>query len=82
MGHAPSLQRQTLGNIIGSFKSAVTNRAHKNGLIDFSWQPRFYDHIIHNEVGLFRIRKYIADNPLRWEIEKENPENIDCNILV
>ncbi len=60
-GHAPSLQMQTptLGNMIGSFKSAVTKQIHEHGEIHFSWQPRFYDRIIRNERELNAIRNYI-----------------------
>jgi REP element-mobilizing transposase RayT len=76
--HASSLQNKklTLSNIVGSFKSAVTKSAHEKGSINFSWQPRFYDRIIRNEKELFNIRKYIEQNPLKWELEKDNPENI------
>ncbi len=37
-GHAPSLQpaKHTLGNVIGSFKSAVSKSIRKNGNIDFN----------------------------------------------
>uniref|UniRef100_A0A832DK82 Transposase n=1 Tax=Ignavibacterium album TaxID=591197 RepID=A0A832DK82_9BACT len=80
-GHAPSLQEQTkrysLSNIIGSFKSAVSNKIHKIGYNQFQWQPRFYERIIRNEKELFRIRKYIEQNPLKWDIEKNNPENLE-----
>ncbi|MGB8316872.1 MAG: transposase [Ignavibacteriaceae bacterium] len=71
-GHAPSLQHHgaTLGNVIGSFKSAVTKWAHQNGFTTFSWQARFYDHIIRNEADLFRIRNYIQNNPLKWESDE------------
>jgi REP element-mobilizing transposase RayT len=76
--HASSLQNKklTLSNIVGSFKSAVTKFAHEKGFINFSWQPRFYDRIIRNEKELFTVRKYIEQNPLKWELEKDNPENI------
>ncbi|MCL4547702.1 MAG: transposase [Bacteroidetes bacterium] len=77
-GHAPSLQRQTrsLSNIIGSFKSGVTKSVHNLGYTKFGWQPRFYDRIIRNEKELYNIRKYIEQNPLNWELEREQPENI------
>jgi putative transposase len=42
----------------------------------FEWQKSFYDRIIRNEKELYQIRKYIQENPLRWEIEKDNPENL------
>ncbi len=43
----------------------------------FQWQKSFYDRIIRNEKELFSIRKYIEQNPLRWEIEKGNAENLN-----
>jgi REP element-mobilizing transposase RayT len=65
----------SIGAIIGQFKSKSTKR-----IIEISndpgitiWQPRFYDHIIRNEESLNRIRQYIIDNPMRWEIVDENP---------
>ena len=76
-GHAPSLH--SLGNIVGSFKSGVSKWAHQNGFKDFQWQQRFYDRIIRNKKELFQIRKYISQNPLRWEIEKGFPNNIDIS---
>jgi len=71
-GHAPSLQvkQPTLGNVIGSFKSAISKWAHKNNYKNFEWQPRFYDHIIRNENDLRRIRTYIQNNPLKWELDE------------
>jgi putative transposase len=64
-GHAPSLQNKvhSLGNVVGSFKSALCKWAHQNGFPSFQWQSRFYDHIIRNEKDLDRIRVYIKYNP-------------------
>jgi len=85
-GHAPSLQSlntsiPSLGNIIGSFKSAVTKWCNANNHKYFAWQPRFFERIIRNEKELNNIRKYIEQNPLKWEIEKNNPDNIDYDLL-
>ncbi|WP_156823949.1 hypothetical protein [Oscillatoria acuminata] len=35
---------------------------------------RFYDRINRNDRSLERIRQYIADNPLKWHEDTENPE--------
>ena len=43
---------------------------------DFGWQPRFYDHIVRDEDSLNQIRQYIIDNPLKWELDKDNVENL------
>jgi REP-associated tyrosine transposase len=68
---APFLQKiHTHGNVVGSFKSAVTKWMRQNGKPDFSWQSRFYDHIIRNGNDLRRIRTYIKYNPLKWEIDE------------
>ena len=69
-------QKITLGQIINQFKGSVKRWANKNNYSNLSWQPRFYDHIIRNEKELYNIRKYIEQNPLKWDIEKNNPENI------
>ncbi|MFO7526780.1 MAG: hypothetical protein R6W68_15105, partial [Ignavibacteriaceae bacterium] len=60
----------TLGNVVGSFKSALTKWAHQNGYPAFKWQAKYYDHIIRNEMDLYRIRTYIHYNPLKWEADE------------
>lgn len=58
--------KKTLSSIVGSYKSVCTQaiRAHVN---DFAWQDNFYDRIIRDEKELYNIRRYIRENPLRWE---------------
>lgn len=76
--HASSLHHPntTLSGIIGSFKSSVTKFAREHGIKDFQWQSRFYDSLIRNKRELFFIRNYIEQNPLRWDIERNDEENI------
>ena len=72
-GHRPvstQLKPNSLGSTIGQFKSVCTKRIHKLGFTDFQWQSRFYDHIIRNEADLRRIRNYIQNNPLKWELDE------------
>lgn len=66
----------SLSSIIRAFKSAVTKQVHKNGYDYFKWQERFYDRIIRNENELYNIRKYIQQNPLKWELDNDVPENL------
>ena len=56
----------SLSSIIRTYKGSVTRDCNKSGLSGFSWQPRFYDHIVRNEESLNRIREYIYYNPLKW----------------
>ncbi|HEY64384.1 MAG TPA: hypothetical protein G4O02_07405 [Caldilineae bacterium] len=37
------------------------------------WQRNYYEHIIRNDQEWDRIRTYIANNPLHWERDRENP---------
>jgi REP element-mobilizing transposase RayT len=65
-----------LGRLIGAFKTVSTKRINElnetPGMV--FWQRNFYDHIIRNEKDLHRIRTYIANNPLRWALDEENPD--------
>lgn len=56
------LSPQSIGSIINQYKSVCTKRIRAMGA-SFSWQPRFYDHIIRSERELGRIRDYIRNNP-------------------
>ncbi len=63
-------QSKNLASIIRGFKSSVTTYARKNGMKDFKWQSRFYEHIIRDEQSFNRIQKYIINNPAKW-VEKK-----------
>jgi len=55
----------SLSVVIRSFKSTVSNHAHKYDT-NFSWQRGYYDTIICTSGQLKRIRKYMLDNPQNW----------------
>ena len=40
------------------------------------WQRNYYEHIIRNENELREIREYITNNPLKWDLDEENPKNV------
>jgi len=40
------------------------------------WQRNYYEHIIRNESEYLKIKKYIKQNPMMWERDRNNPENI------
>jgi len=68
---------KSISTIIGSFKSITTKimnlKFYETG---FTWQARFHDRIIRNDDELNRIRQYIMDNPEKWELDRNNPENL------
>lgn len=59
-------QINNLSSIIRGFKSACTKRIRTTLNPDFTWQPRFYDHIIRDENSLGNIQNYIINNPANW----------------
>ena len=68
-----SLRREkikSLSELIGAFKTTSSKLIHRIGLNRFEWQKSFYDHIIRNEISLFNIRKYIKNNPIKWESDR------------
>jgi len=80
--HASPLQntprgpvRGSLGAIVGGFKSAATRRINtlRNTPSAPVWQRNYYEHIVRNDRALNAIRRYIAANPVRWDVDRYNP---------
>lgn len=73
----------TLSNIIKNFKTyssyCYIEGVRKHGWASYEkrlWQRSFYEHVIRNDESLSKIQQYIINNPLKWELDKENPINI------
>jgi len=72
-----SLQQQRtkmyIPKIIHGIKSSVTRKMReKYNDFNFGWQKSYYDQIIRDEKSLDNIRQYIVDNPLKWDLDKNN----------
>jgi REP element-mobilizing transposase RayT len=73
----------TLSDIVRVFKSITTleyiHGVRENGWISFQgklWQRNYYERVIRDEEELFEIRKYIQENPLKWDSDPENLNRI------
>ena len=64
------LQADSLGSIIGQFKSVCTKRIREKYNARFEWQERFFDRVIRDENEMNNIREYIHYNPVRWHTDK------------
>jgi putative transposase len=64
------LGASTIGSIINQFKRICTITIKSRGF-DFAWQSRFHDHIIRTRIELYRIRKYIRENPEKLSRKKQ-----------
>ncbi|MDQ1351227.1 MAG: REP-associated tyrosine transposase [Acidobacteriota bacterium] len=55
----------------------MTTKLYANGVKQSGWQPfngklwqrNYYEHIIHNDNELFKVRDYVDENPANWEME-------------
>jgi REP element-mobilizing transposase RayT len=70
-----TLQANSLGAILGQFKSVVTKRINtyreERGLSKVQvWQRNYYERIIRDEKELNETRRYIGENPLNWKTDK------------
>ena len=63
-------EKDTLGKIIRSFKAKAAKLIREDGFKDFKWHRNYYDHIVRDDNELLIIRKYIINNPSKWEIKK------------
>lgn len=75
--HAP-LRRtpHSIASFVAGFKrvSTMDVRRISDASNTHVWQRGYYEHVIRNELELDEIRRYIAENPQKWELDKENPQ--------
>ena len=67
---------------MGAFKSLVFTvyldwiETHEPERRAKFWQRNFYEHVIRSDQELNAIRRYIQDNPLHWNEDRDNPDNV------
>jgi REP element-mobilizing transposase RayT len=77
----------TVGEIVGTFKSLCIHdwltyiKEKKIDAVAKFWQRNYYEHVIRNEYELNKIREYIQNNPLKWDLDKENPGRAGVDVL-
>lgn len=64
-----SPKSNSIPTIIRSFKSVVSKIIHQLFDENFQWQSRYYDYIIRNKNEFNKIRIYIKNNPIQWELK-------------
>lgn len=69
-------QSGSWGAIIQNFKSVAARKINQRRSTPGApvWQRNYYERIIRNERELDATRRYIAQNPLRWALDKDNPQ--------
>ena len=76
--HVPGPKPKSLSSFIAGFKSNVTKQINsiRNRPGIPVWQRNYYEHLVRNEDDLFQTREYIINNPMKWELDKDNPQRI------
>lgn len=66
---------RSLAAVIRSFKAIVARRAHSElnwkGEV---WQRNYFERIVRDSQEWAETSRYILENPLKWEWDKENPQ--------
>ena len=75
-GSRPRLAAGSLGAIVGAFKAVTARRIDRERGTPGApvWQRNYWERIIRSERELERIRRYIAENPLRWDADSLHPD--------
>jgi len=65
-----------VGRLVGALKTVSTKRVNQMRHTPGAplWQRNYYEHIIRDEDELNRLRQYILDNPVQWEMDENNPD--------
>ena len=73
----PQRAPKSLGSFVAGFKSAATKRINEQRGMPGApvWQRNYYEHIIRNDADLQRIREYIVNNPLKWDLDQLHPNH-------
>ncbi len=79
-GVAPTM---SLSDVVHRFKT-MTTKMYVDGIKQHGWpsfhkrlwQRNFYDEIIRDAPMLNIVREYITNNPIQWELDDENPNNV------
>jgi putative transposase len=73
----------SLGDVVGRFKSITTKR-YIDAVRSAAWPPfrgrlwqrNYFERVVRDEGTLARLREYIANNPMHWENDAENPVTV------
>lgn len=70
-------RKMLIPKVIGKFKMHTSKSINQvfNQKGRSLWMRGYWDRVVRNEAELEKIRQYIVNNPLRWELDKLNPKN-------
>ncbi len=74
---------KTVGAMIRGFKSAVTKLINEKRQTPGNpvRQRNYYEHIIRDERSLRKIREYIVNNPMNWQVDEMNQWELQKGVV-
>ena len=73
-GRRPGLASGSVGAILGQYKSVVTKRIRAVDPAVRVWQRGFHDRVVRTDREAAALRRYVADNPARWDPAADRPD--------
>ncbi len=65
----------SISAIVRSFKALVTRHARQQlGWMGDVWQRNYFERVLRDGQEFFDASRYIVENPLKWEWDRENPK--------
>ena len=66
---------EVVDSVVAFFKYTSTKRINEYRQTSALpvWQRHYYEHVIRSDKTLNKIRGYIANNPMNWNFDEENP---------
>jgi REP element-mobilizing transposase RayT len=76
VNEAKDRRKMLLPKVVGRFKMLAAKAINKSREIEGSfWQRNYHENVIRSEEDLQRVREYIANNPMQWEMDEHHPEH-------
>jgi putative transposase len=77
-GPRPARRRPKLPDIIGEFKrfSALKINSTRGITGQPVWQRNYFERVVRDGKEMEKVQRYIGENPMRWEFDRENPEAV------
>jgi len=75
-------RRMLIPKMVGYFKmnsAKYVNRVRNTEGTPL-WQRNYYEHVVRSEDEWNRIRQYIRNNPLKWQLDRENRMSKNFNL--
>jgi REP element-mobilizing transposase RayT len=72
-----TIRHPSLSQIVAYFKyqAAKNINIHRQTPGLPVWQRNYYERVIRSEIELGEVRRYVQENPIKWELDPENPIN-------